>query len=262
MRRKIIGAIHLLVIALVFVFGFTKTATGRSLDYDAFLESLGAFGFEFEEAGFYAGSGGKVVYVDDEQLIIYGHGIEHIVAVEITWEPEVSWSNASSALRVIYSGENERIIAFLNKIFNLISNTIVNVLIDGIPVNFPDQAPVIVDGRILVPVRGVFEDLGFYVNWNENTKMVILRRIVSISVDSSDMPVRFTEEVFITIGSDVFQYDSTQIYTPQNHVLDVPAQIINGRTMLPIRAVIESVGYSVEWDSDTQTVLITTTPPL
>ena len=141
----------------------------------------------------------------------------------------------------------------------------VNVTIDGVPVKFPDQAPVIVDGRTLVPLRGIFEDLGFLVIWNENARMVTLRRIVSISGDSPDMLVRFTEEVFITIGSDVFQYDSTLIYTPQSHVLDVPAQIINGRTMLSIMAVLEIVmttpgmRYSVEWNTATQTQTISIT---
>ena len=258
MCSKIINiAIILPVIAIVFVFSPAETAFGRSLDYDTFLESLSAFGFEFEEAGFYAGSGGKIVYVGGERLIVFGHRPEYIVAVEITWEAEVSWLNTSSALRVIYLGEDKEIIAFLNEIFRTANDTIIHVTIDGVPVNFPDQTPVIVDGRTLVPARGVFEDLGFDVSWNENTRMATLRRIVSISGDSSDVPVQFTEEILITIGSDVFQYNSTLINTPQNHVLDVPAQVINGRTMLPIRAVLESVGYSVEWNIFTRTISIT-----
>jgi hypothetical protein len=267
MRKKIIlTAILLPIIALVFVFGFSETALGRTLDYNAFLESLNANGFEFEEAGFFyvdnRFAGGKVVYVGGERLIVSGQGVVYpngnVVAIQITWVSEVSWSNPSLGVRVIYSGEDERIITFLNETFRPANDTIVNVTIDGEPVNFPDQAPVIVDGRTLVPVRGVFEELNFYVGWDESTKTVTLRRIRSISGNSPDMLLRFTEEVFITIGSDVFQYDSTLIYAPQNHVLDVPAQIINGRTMLPIRALVESIGYSVEWDSATQTVLITT----
>jgi len=49
-------------------------ALRRSLDYDAFLESLSVFGFEFEEAGFYQ-TGSKVVYIGDERLLIYGHAV-------------------------------------------------------------------------------------------------------------------------------------------------------------------------------------------
>lgn len=37
---------------------------------------------------------------------------------------------------------------------------------------------------------------------------------------------------------------------------DVPAQIINGRTMIPFRVVLENTGCSVEWDSYTNTVIV------
>ena len=98
--------------------GSKHEALEQSLDYDAFLESLNAFGFEFEEAGFYQ-TGSKVVYIGDERLLIYGHVTTRPYAppatVSITWEAEVSWFNTSSALRVIYLGEDKEIIAFLNE---------------------------------------------------------------------------------------------------------------------------------------------------
>jgi len=40
--------------------------------------------------------------------------------------------------------------------------------------------------------------------------------------------------------------------------LDVSTQVINGSTMLPIRAVVEAVGYEFSWDSTIQTVVIIT----
>jgi len=46
---KIIDAVLLPVIVLVFIIGFTETALGRSLDYNAFLESLNAIGFYFRQ---------------------------------------------------------------------------------------------------------------------------------------------------------------------------------------------------------------------
>ena len=45
------------------------------------------------------------------------------------------------------------------------ANDGISVVIDGVRVAFDDQQPVIVDGRTLVPVRGVFETLGFEVEW-------------------------------------------------------------------------------------------------
>jgi len=112
----------------------------------------------------------------------------------------------------------------------------VHVTIDGRQVNFTDQGPTIVDDRTLVPVRGVFEELGFEVDWEQDTQTARL--------------IRNGHEVTLTIGSATF------ITNGGSHTLDVPAQIIGGRTMLPIRAVLESVGYSVEWLQDTSTVSI------
>ena len=118
----------------------------------------------------------------------------------------------------------------------------INVAIDGQQVNFVDQGPVIVDGRTLVPVRGVFEALGFDVDWNQDTQTATLRSA--------------NHEVVITVGSVAFTTNGI------SHALDVPAQIIGGRTMLPIRAVVESVGYYVDWDGATSTVIISSKPTI
>ena len=50
----------------------------------------------------------------------------------------------------------------------------IGVTIDGAAVNFADQQPVIIDGRTLVPVRAVFEALGFQVEWSESRQEVAL----------------------------------------------------------------------------------------
>jgi hypothetical protein len=113
----------------------------------------------------------------------------------------------------------------------------ISVTINGVRVAFPEgQGAVIVDGRTLVPVRGVFEALGFEVTWHDGSR--------SATITNDDY------EVFIMVGNDVF------ITNGIPYTLDVSAQIINGRTMLPIRAVMESVGYSVGWNAETRTVEI------
>jgi len=114
----------------------------------------------------------------------------------------------------------------------------ITVTINNTPVNFTDQAPTIVDGRTLVPVRGVFEALGFGVSWNEQARQVTLTRA--------------NDTVVITVDSATFTANGA------NRTLDVPAQIIGGRTMLPIRAVLESVGYDLGWNEATRTVVIST----
>jgi len=116
----------------------------------------------------------------------------------------------------------------------------ITVKIESQRVNFADQNPVIVDGRTLVPVRGVFEALGFDVEWDNATRTVSL--------------TRDNYEVTIVIDSPTFNTNGV------NHDLDVPAQIIGGRTMLPIRLVLESVGYYVGWNEATRAVLVSAEP--
>ena len=79
--------------------------------------------------------------------------------------------------------------------------------------------------------------MGFLVDWDGDT------RTVTLSGDS--------DLIEITIGSNTFTANGQSI------ALEVPAQIIGGSTMLPLRAVLESVGYELDWDGSRQTVLIT-----
>jgi len=118
-----------------------------------------------------------------------------------------------------------------------LANNEITVTINNQPIAFADQGPVIVDGRTLVPVAGVFQALGFTTQWDGDTRQVTI--------------TRGSDTIVVTIDSSTF----TTNYI--NHNLDVPAQIINGRTMLPIATMLRSVGYEVSWDGESRTVAIT-----
>lgn len=128
------------------------------------------------------------------------------------------------------------------------ANDTITVTIDGVAVEFDDQGPVIVGNVTLVPARFVFEDLGFTPTWDSAARTATLTRTDYV--------------VVVTIGSATFTVNG------ESHSLEVPAQLIGGRTMIPLRAVLENVGYEVDWDSATRTVVITTeiaeepTPPI
>ena len=118
----------------------------------------------------------------------------------------------------------------------------ISVSISGAPVDFPDQRPAVIAGRTMVPVRGVFMQLGFDVHW-----------------DASALRATFTKDdctIVITIGSYVFTTDGVE------HFLDVPAMLINGRTMVPLRLPLETVGYEVDWNPASQVVAIRPSVPL
>jgi 3-phosphoshikimate 1-carboxyvinyltransferase len=114
----------------------------------------------------------------------------------------------------------------------------INVTIDGEPVIFSDQRPVIVNGRTLVPLRGVFEMLGFDVAWEQETQTASFQQE--------------ERRVTILIGRN-YLFTDVGVFA-----VEVPAQIINGRTMLPLRAALETIGYNVGWNSAASTVVVTT----
>lgn len=101
-----------------------------------------------------------------------------------------------------------------------------------------DQPPVIVDSRTLVPMRAIFEALGCEVQWNADTQTVVAQKNL--------------EYIFLTIGDNTLYADDRQI------TLDVPAQLIQNRTMVPLRAVSEALDAKVSWDAASETVTVTT----
>ena len=52
----------------------------------------------------------------------------------------------------------------------------ISVTIEGVRVNFTDQQPAIIGGRTLVPLRGVFEALGFDVEWSSLLRTAYLTK--------------------------------------------------------------------------------------
>ena len=108
-------------------------------------------------------------------------------------------------------------------------------------VAFPDQKPVIRNNRTLVPIRPIAEMLGFDVQWNGQTHAVHLQKN--------------TNQVDLVIGQRTAQRNEETLE------LDVPAQIINQRTMVPVRFIAEALGYDVDWKEQSHIVQITDASP-
>ncbi|MBE7046975.1 MAG: copper amine oxidase N-terminal domain-containing protein [Ruminococcaceae bacterium] len=99
-----------------------------------------------------------------------------------------------------------------------------------------DVMPQIVDGRTLVPMRGIFEEFGAEIMWEQSTRTVTAKVGDKAIVLIVDNPVAKVNDADVT--------------------LDVAAQIVDGRTMVPVRFVAEALGCNVDWDGDTRTVII------
>ncbi|MCH5212314.1 MAG: copper amine oxidase N-terminal domain-containing protein [Oscillospiraceae bacterium] len=99
-----------------------------------------------------------------------------------------------------------------------------------------EERPVIEDERTLIPIRFLFETMGASVNWDDET------RTASIEKDG----------VTVTLTID----DTTAYVNGEAVTLDVPARLINGKTMVPVRFLSENLGYNVDWNDDTRMVTV------
>jgi hypothetical protein len=114
----------------------------------------------------------------------------------------------------------------------------ISTTVDGRTVVYPDVEPVMMNGRVMVPLRGVFEHMGAYVEW-----------------DSLSQEVKVTDEgtvVLLRIGS------STATVNGNIVPIDAPATMLRGRTMVPLRFISETFGHDVYWNAPVRTVEITT----
>lgn len=113
----------------------------------------------------------------------------------------------------------------------------ISVVLNGRVLDLGSTPPTQVGGRVLVPLRGVFESLGASVNYDAPTSTVYATR------DATNVRL---------------QLGSTQAsVNGQTRVLDVPAQARFGRTLVPLRFVSETLGAQVQWVESQRTVYIT-----
>lgn len=131
--------------------------------------------------------------------------------------------------------ENHAIIDGVTYYYIFGTNNVITVLLNNTEIEF-DQPPIIFNDRTLVPLRAIFEALGATVSWDASTQTVTA--------------IRSGVTIKITIGSNYMYKNGESI------ILDVPAMIVNDRTLVPVRAVSEALGCIVEWNGNTRQVII------
>lgn len=192
-----------------------------------------------------------------------------------------------------------------------------------------DVNPQIIDGRTMVPIRAVAEELGYNVSWVNShsmgrvvgiNKSIVLKDITDVN-SYLDKNTQFKDFIYLIrqlkegknptsfeLGYDTsYQYDIKKpssmnkkevitvdsiLYNSKELInfgcnfyldskyydtcvelvgfdgtlrnimefdfnLDIKPQIINDRTLVPLRAAGELLGLQVEWDNDTRTVIMT-----
>ena len=99
-----------------------------------------------------------------------------------------------------------------------------------------DVPPVIEDGSTLVPMRFLFEQMGADVEWDGKTKTATA-----------------------TLGDKEITFSIDNVNARINNKpakMDVPARLVNGKTMVPLRFLSENMGYDVDWDADSRTAIV------
>jgi len=116
----------------------------------------------------------------------------------------------------------------------------ISLYIDGEKIE-TDVAPVIVNGRTLIPVRCFFEKFDANVIWVDATKQVI--------IETDDKSI-------------ILKIDSSTAYVNNTAIkLDAAPFIKNDRTLVPVRFISENLGYDVDWEDETKSVYITSPEP-
>ena len=127
----------------------------------------------------------------------------------------------------------------------------ITVAINGMTVYFANQRilqfdgtegylstqPAMIDGHIFVSIRAIYEALGFSLTQHSASR-------ITLSRDNDTVEIILDRTTFTVNGT--------------IHTLDMPARVINGTSMFPVRAVLEAVGYDVSWDGNSRTVIIST----
>jgi len=121
---------------------------------------------------------------------------------------------------------------------NVSAQTEVKVTFDGNEIFFPDAKPFIDErDRVLVPIRFVSEALGALVDWENETRTVVIKQ--------NNDEIRYTV------------YQPMAYLNGEMMVMDTYGILKDSRTMVPIRFISELLGCTVVWNEKSSTVVIT-----
>ncbi len=103
--------------------------------------------------------------------------------------------------------------------------------------------PEVINGRTMIPVRGVLEELGATVDWKSDTKEVFVKK------EGTEVILKIGEVNLKIMYSGESEY--------KQKTIDQAPVIKEGRTLVPIRFIAEELGYKVGWDAYDRTVTVT-----
>jgi hypothetical protein len=106
-----------------------------------------------------------------------------------------------------------------------------------------DAAPMIFEGRMLLPIRFVVEPLGGTISWNQAEQKVTI--------------IKGTTTIELWIGNNIAKINGVATSIDPDNPKVKPLIIKPGRTMLPIRFISEALECKVDWNQTNQEVTVT-----
>jgi hypothetical protein len=128
---------------------------------------------------------------------------------------------------------------------NLLGNTIVlqignpKMTVNGIQMEIDPgrgTVPVVINGTTMVPIRAIIEAMGGTVQWDNTT------RKITVKLNSNTIQLWLNSKI-ITVNN-------------KNKIIAVPPQLIKGRTMVPLKVIVENLGLKLQWNALTKTITI------
>lgn len=127
------------------------------------------------------------------------------------------------------------VLCSLNMMTTILAETKPKVVVNGKEI---ETEAIIKDGRTLIPVRGVFEELGYIVSWDNDTKTAV------ITNDAYKISIQNGQTTFICNN--------------QTIIPDVPQQNVDSHFYIPLRSIAESISAEVDWNGETKTAIVNT----
>lgn len=112
----------------------------------------------------------------------------------------------------------------------------VQVTLNGSPVEFYGVNPMMVNNRLMVPVRGIFEKMGANVVWAGSTRTVVA--------------TQGSRVVMMRVGDRQATVDAKTVF------LDAPPVLVRDRVLVPLRFISESLGATVDWNAKSNAIAI------
>lgn len=139
-------------------------------------------------------------------------------------------------------------------------NGAIEVFVDGYKLYF-DTEPYIENGTTLVPLRNVLEAFGHKVEFIPKDKEIpydLVKLTIDTETERSETLVILNEKQAAKFYyNPLMDWENDEdLLKQEEFILNVPAKIVNGRTMVPLRFIAEVSGYEVKWDSKNRVVNI------